>query len=222
MVVGIAADMVLDWGDILFLYGINWVFGDSVLWEDLKITLAVRFFVRVRDIPPYVYVVVGLAIVLLVFFLARPAAQGYRVYRALEEAGVPGEYVADVVALNEERERLAAELSSTGTGLQEARRDRDSLAGQYATCAADLEGCLEASAKEKKLCKDLADSLADEKAEVASALAACEEGTDEVIRDAARRICCAERALRDPGISGYELKDDRIECVNSGGEPLAC
>lgn len=159
--------------------------------------------------------------VLIVLFLFVPAWKGYGIYREARAAGVPGEYVGELQELADAKR--AAELAAAKA--EERATEAESLAamrGNESEAARnELAAGREDLAKKEKMYKDLASSYSEELASAENELEACLDHNDEVIKDAARRICCIKR-IDNPSVSGYAIAEDRIVCVESGGEPISC
>lgn len=174
-----------------------------------------------RGIPPGYWIVGGIVALLLIFFFLVPAFKGYKVYKAMQDAEVPSEYVSDMAALSDENLRLQTELRSTEEVKENALAGQAVAEENLVKCETDLSTCGEDAAKKQKICDQLADSLAEEKSEVQKQLTACEEATEGVLADAANQLCCIKKTF-DGSIKGYEIGDDEVLCVSAGGEPLSC
>ncbi len=153
----------------------------------------------------------GLVVILLLWFLLiRPGWVGYQTYSAMQEAGVPEEYANNMIAFQQSTEAAQLEASTARSEAEQAR-------------AASAQ-CADSRDAEKEEYQRFRESFQADSGSKAAELSACEEraaSLQPAIDDAARRICCVAR-VDNPGITGYDIVDNKITCVTEGGSAISC
>lgn len=175
------------------------------------------------DLPARrLWLIIGSVVGLIVLaFLIVPVWKGFWMYQDAKDSGVPEEYLGNLQELQvakETAERLAREADDRA---RIAEDKSDIYRATSLEAMQNLSVGQEDLVKKEKMYKDLASSYSEELSQTEGDLEACLEMQDGVIQDAARRICCIKR-IDNPAISGYEIDDGKIVCVESGGEPVSC
>lgn len=170
------------------------------------------------------WIVLGVAILVIVlFFLLRPAVKGYGVYGDLKDVGVPEEYIGEMGALAAENAAILEDLGILSEREEEIEALLSACSQRTEELGNNFEMCAMDFARHRNVSVQLADSLAAEKAQAQQELRVCESERDETIHDAAQRICCVEKALTDPEIGSYEVVESRIVCrKGEEGEKITC
>jgi hypothetical protein len=168
--------------------------------------------------------VVGiLVLVILVgFFIARPAIQGYIVYSNVEASDYGfADYGSKI---NDMREELLVK----STSLETCDEYNSRLAGNVEKMAADFMLC-QNNLTEKQVAlincenKDFEElnTQIEELTECQAELDTIEIGNDEVVVNAARTICCKEK-IDDSSVDSYDISNERIVCRTGGAFSINC
>jgi len=148
----------------------------------------------------------GLVILAFIVFFGARAVTGYAVYDAMEESGVPSEYVTNMVGLQSELTTTQSQLVRTVSDLEQeriVRQEKDQQVQQLSSQNDQLSTKLGETER-------LADALEGERDEARGAL--------EV---SARQLCCVQRVLT-PEIDSYGLVDGVIVCGKGRTVKISC
>lgn len=104
--------------------------------------------------------------------------------------------------------------------LEKAQADAQDALSKLQTQSTELQSCLQKVGKQDNQTKALIDSLGNELSEANALLKAC-EGNDDVIADAARRLCCMQR-VENSAIDSFSIEGDRIVCKTDGETEIEC
>jgi hypothetical protein len=153
----------------------------------------------------------GIALLVVLVYFGGRAMTGYAVYGAMQESGVPGQYASDMQGLASELSRTQASLNQATSALAQTS---DTLASERA-----------AFAEEKQFISLQRDEFRAEFSKATDDLNRAQnnlEDTTETLSDAAKRLCCAQRAVADPNINSYSITDNKVMCTTGGQTPLSC
>ncbi len=160
----------------------------------------------------------GAAVVLaLIFLVIVPGYEGYKVYRAMQDSGVPEQYLSDMQGLSDAKaaaESHAQALEGDANASMQRAQEADAA---KAACEQSLAACQRDASASQAQCGSSVDSLTQARDDALSQV----EKDKATIDDAARRICCV-RKVENPLVTGYEVLDGAISCVESGGQPISC
>lgn len=188
---------------------------------------------------------------LLGVFVIKPGITGYSVYQEMEASGVGvEEYGMKVSELNAELESSKANVSSYSTFNRDLLSQVTIVADNLANCEVEKERVNTELTTTKQLLEEKETKLAGIDEEIAaqvsekvgeqtlkleeeksSCLSSLEEkeGTkselqqefDEFVENVAKSICCKVK-VDNPNIDSYEVVDNKLLCLEEGGNGLSC
>ncbi len=184
-------------------------------------------------------------------FFVRPGIIGYSVYQEIAASGHSlSEYADSVQALETELGIASANLSLHSDTIAQLQADSNTAGSHLTECQADLSTTkAELEAEKRARVADLnqheddlaakdndIDEIVEDKTKELQeshdlCLKALDEKTDETgekqedweefALNVAKSTCCKEK-VDNPDISGYEIENNKLVCVESGGEELNC
>jgi hypothetical protein len=155
--------------------------------------------------------VLGLIVLVILVFFGSKAITGYAVYGAMEESGVPTQYVTDMQKLSSDladAQATAAEAVSRAEEAQATLASEQKKINQERESHAATKAALEADVERYQT------SLRQAESELSDA--------DAALNDAAKRLCCVQRAVSDSSIDSYTLDDGAVSCTQGGETPISC
>lgn len=157
-------------------------------------------------------VALGIIALITIIILGGRAVTGYNTYSDMQASGVPKEYASNMAALAAAKaaaeaeteaaraEQAAAQERAT-TELAKIAQERESHAATKATLESDLERSRTTS----------------------NALQEEVQVLEPAFQDAARKLCCVQRAI-NPAITGYDITEENtVVCVSdNSGTRISC
>lgn len=155
--------------------------------------------------------VLGLVVLALLVFLGSRAITGYAVYGAMQESGVPAQYVTDMQKLASD---LADAQATASEAVSRAEQAQENLANEQKKITQERESHAATKAALEADVERYQSSLRQAEKELSNA--------ETSLTDAAKRLCCVQRAVSDSSIDSYTIADGAVSCTQGGDTPLSC
>jgi len=154
----------------------------------------------------------GLIALITIIILGGRAITGYNTYTDMKASGVPAEYASNMQALADAKAAAERDAEQARTEAAEALRARDA---ELAKIAQERESH---AATKEALGRDLERAITAGNAAIEDL-----QVLEPAFEDAARRLCCVQRAI-DPAITGYTItSQNKVACVtDNSGTRISC
>lgn len=169
---------------------------------------------------PWTWIGIAVLILLIIIFFLLPAWKGYRTYQAAKDSGVE-DYIGALDELRDAKQAAEASEQAALARLSEYTGEVESARSGITEAQAAREAAQAALVEKSEQCELLLNSYSEDLQGAETNLDACEDERDAIVQYAANRLCCIQRTF-DPNITGYDVEDASISCVQSGGTAISC